>query len=105
MRIFGNSSYTCEASEETIQLITAHTFDDKNLFSYFLEQWVSTALACDANSLLVVYPPDFIKDKTFDQVLFVSSSNIIYYDNDTFIFRSEEESEVKYDVESRKVWQ
>lgn len=100
MRIFSNSSYTCEASEETMQLITKPTFDNKNLFSYFLEQWSINALANDPNSLIVVYPPDFIKDKSFDQVLFVKSDNIVYYDDTTFIFKSEEESEVKYELES-----
>lgn len=103
MRIFGNSSYTCEASEETMKVITEHNFDDKNLFSYFLDQWVSNALALDPNSLIVTYPPDFIKDKTFDQVIFIKSDNIVYFDSDTFIFRSEEESDVKYEVETIRI--
>lgn len=103
MRIFSNSSYTCEASEETNNLITDHVFDNKNLFSFFLEQWVMNALAYDPNSLIVVYPPDFIKDKSFSQVMFIKSEDIVHADNDTFIFKSEEESDVTYESETISV--
>lgn len=100
MRIFHNSSYDCYVSEETTKIITENNFDNKNLFSYFLEQWSTWALALDPNSLVVVYPPEFMKDKSFNQVTFVSSEHIVYFDHDTFIFKSEEESVTEQVVQS-----
>ncbi len=102
MRIFTNSSYTCIASENTNQLITQPVFDSKNLFTYFLELWIEKALGDDPNGLFVVYPEKFMQGKTFDRVIYIPSEHIVYFDNDTFIFRSEEESEVTKTIETKR---
>jgi hypothetical protein len=103
MRIFSNSSYEAEASEKTIEYITKHYFDNKNLFSYFLELWITKALGDDPNSLIIVYPKEYNDSKPYEQVLAIPSEHIVHYDEDSVIFKSEEESEVEYTVEQHHV--
>jgi hypothetical protein len=98
MRIFINSSFTAQASDKTLKEITQPVYDDKNLFSYFLDKWVNIALGNDPNSLIVIYPKDYAEKNGIEQIGFVASENIIYFDNETFIFRCLEESEVKHEI-------
>lgn len=97
-RMFSNSSYSADMSEKTAQYLAETKFDNQDLFSYFLELWTTTALKQDANSLIVVYPEKFMKDKAFNQVLTISSEDIVYFDDNTFIFKSEAESKIQFSV-------
>lgn len=101
-RIFKNSSYTCEASEKTIDLVNEHNFEDQNFFNWFLDEWISWALKQDPNARIVVYPPAYVA-KGKPRVVFVSSSNLVHLDQDAVIFISEDESEVDYETVDRKV--
>lgn len=103
-QIFQNSSYTATASESTIDFITGDNFEGQNLFSFFLEKWCSTAIPDDPNSLIVVYPFEFMKKgKTFSQVLFIPSEHILFRDAETVVFLSEQESEVKYNLKATRI--
>lgn len=103
-QIFQNSSYTATASETTMNFITEDNFEGQNLFSYFLEKWCSTAIPDDPNSLIVVYPFEFMKKgKTFPQVLFIPSDHVLYKDSETVVFLSEQESEVAYSLKTTRV--
>lgn len=102
-RIFKNSSYTCEASEKTIEIANGHTFEEQNFFNWFLDEWVKWALKEDPNSRIVVYPPEYVK-KGNAQVVFVSSCHVRYMDADTVVFISEAESEVRHDLKETKVY-
>ncbi len=106
-RIFNNSSYSCQASENTVNKILENNFNNKNLFAYFLDLWVDSSLKQDPNSLIVIYPDKFMEGKTFDQVISIPSEHIVYFDDDTFIFKSEEESKVERKmsaVQSTSTW-
>lgn len=96
-RVFQNSSYSVEASENTVAHVTSHNFDKQNLFSFFLKKWCETALANDPNAVVVVYPFEFMQGKKFSQVSFISSEHIEYQDDETVVFISEEESEKRYE--------
>jgi hypothetical protein len=103
-QIFQNSSYTVSANEKTIEFISADNFEGQSLFSFFLEKWCQTALPEDPNSLIVVYPFEFMKrGKTFNQVLFIPSEHICFQDNETIMFISEEESEKKYSLKTTRI--
>lgn len=97
-RIFKNSSYTVEASENTLQYLAEENFQGQNFYDWFLDQWVSYALKEDPNSRIVIYPPDYFNE-TGKQMCFVGSEFIRWIDNETFIFISEEESDMKYELE------
>lgn len=105
VEIFNNSSYTAEASQKTIDLISQNTFDNKNLFSFLLEKWTKTALGESANDLMVIYPFEYIKDyPETQQITFVKTEFINKYDNDGIvIFVSEQESDKTYSVEEYKI--
>lgn len=96
-RILSNSSYTCETAEKTEQVITGNNFEGKDLFNYFTEEWMNIALGMDPNALIVVYPPE--GENKFPKVEFISSEHILFFDKETFIFKSECESEMKYSIE------
>lgn len=98
-RIFKNSSYSVEASEKVIALTSEHTFEGLNFYSWFLDQWVKYALKQDPNSRIVVYPPEYSEDKK-SKVVFVASEYIRHLDEDNFVFISEEESEIEYEVKT-----
>lgn len=105
IEIFQNSSYTAEASEKTVKLIIQDTWENKNFFSFFLDEWTKAALSEDPNSLCVVYPPEYIKQNpTIQQVQFISSEFIKYIGAEGYIFVSIEESEKDYTLEDTKVW-
>lgn len=97
-RIFKNSSYTVEANEKTMKLVQEHNFGGQNFFNWFLDEWVKVALKQDPNALIVVYPPDYVKEEGRPQVVFIPSAHIKHMDADTIIFVSEEESQVEYDI-------
>lgn len=104
IEIFQNSSYTAEASEETVNYITKHNWDNKNLFSFFLDEWTRMALSEDANGLIVVYPPEYLKDyPETPAVSFIGSEHIERNKKDIVIFISEFESEKDYTLETTKI--
>jgi hypothetical protein len=99
-RIFQNSSYTAQASDKTLKYVTADQFFDENMFNYYMDKWMNMALATDPNAISVVYPEAFIRDKNFEQIVFVESEDIMCYpDAETVMFRSREESTVSYEEE------
>jgi len=103
-RIFKNSSYTVEASEKVLQYTSEHTFDGMNFFAWFLDEWVKFALKQDANSRIVVYPPEYVEKYGTGPVVFIESCHIKYLSNDMVIFISEKESVVDYEIEEVHVW-
>lgn len=104
IEIFQNSSYTAEASEKTVDYITQHNWDDKNLFSYFLDQWTRMALSEDPNALIVVYPFEYIKKfPAREQIKFIGSEYIRHHTKDLVIFTSVDESETRIDLEDIKI--
>lgn len=105
IRIFQNSSYSLEASENTVEFVSDHNFDKQNLFSFFLEKWCNTALADDCNSIVAVYPFEYVKAKNVPQVVIIPSKHVKYIDSETIVFISEDESEKKYDLSSGRITQ
>lgn len=101
-RIFKNSSYTCEASDKTIEIANAHTFEDQNFFNWFLDQWVKWSLKEDSNARVVAYPPEYVK-KGNDQIVFISSDLLRMIKDDTVIFVSETESDVNYNLTESRI--
>jgi hypothetical protein len=102
-QIFQNSSYSVSASKNTVDYVSQVIFDEKNFFEHFLEQWCKNALANDPNSLMVVYPFEYVKEKGVKQLQFISSEHIKYRDNETVIFISESESETDYSIQKSRV--
>jgi hypothetical protein len=102
-RIFKNSSYTVEASDKTLALATAQTFGGENFYNWFLDEWTKWALKEDPNSRFVVYPPEYIQKTNRPMIVFVSTEFIKYIDEETFIFISEGESQMKYDLEESRI--
>lgn len=98
-RIFKNSSFTVDASEKTIAYSTENNFYGQNLYNWFLDEWVRIALKEDANARIVVYPPDYVKEG-HKEIVFVESCFIKHLSPDDFVFVSEEESEVEYNLET-----
>lgn len=100
-RIFSNSSYKIEASPNTIEQAKKEVYgDDKNLFDYYLQQWLETALSDDPNSFVVTYPPEFVDKSGICQTCFIPSSLLVFRDNETVIFKSEFESKVSFDFKT-----
>lgn len=99
-RIFSNSSYTAEASEKTIQEAKKKVYAGKNLFAYYLENWLRFTLSEDPNSLMVVYPEEYANEKGIPTTAFINSEYICYTDHETFIFKSEYESTVTYELKT-----
>jgi hypothetical protein len=101
-RIFKNSSYTVEASERTLQIASAHTFHGKNFYHYFLDEWEKWALREDPNARIAFYPPKYI-DRGYPVCAFVGSEFVKHIDEDTVVFISEEESELKWELVEKRV--
>ncbi len=101
-RIFKNSSYTAEASEATVDYITGNNFCDKNLFTFLLDLFVETTLSDDPNAPIVVYPPDFMEDKDFEQIITVSTEHVVHWDHNSLVFKSVDESVVEKTIEYRQ---
>lgn len=97
-RIFKNSSYTVEASEPVVDYSTQHDFDGHNFYNWFLDEWVKYALKQDANTRIVVYPPEYVEEYGRPPVVFVESCFIKHLSDDAFIFVSEKESTIEYEI-------
>ena len=98
-RIFTSSSYDVECSETTLAYINRPVFDDKNLFSYYLDLWVNIALGDDPNAMFVVYPQEFTDTNELEQVEVIKSCDLLYMDAETIVFKSEKRSEVINKIE------
>lgn len=94
IRIFNNSSYNIQISEKTRKIIEQYQDTEGSLFSQFLEDWISYAVATDPNGICVVYPLEY----TEDLYRYVCYKNILKVSDDILIFISEEESETKTEV-------
>lgn len=97
-RIFKNSSYTVEASEQVISVSSSDDFDGHNFYSWFLDQWIKYALKQDSNSRIVAYPPDYVKKTGRPPVVFVESCYLKHLSDDMVVFVSEEESVIEYQL-------
>lgn len=97
-RVFKNSSYSVEASEKTIDLLTPHNYDDDNFYNWFLDQWTEVALKTDANARFVIYPPEYVKQYEKQPCVFFTSDLLIYESEEAVIFISEDESVVEYEI-------
>lgn len=104
-RIFKNSSYTVEASENTLEELNKNNFEGHNFYTWFLDNWTKFALKEDPNSRFVVYPPEYAAEKERLPVSFVSSDLIKYSTDEALVFISEEESEVTYELKETIVRQ
>lgn len=102
-RIFKNSSYTVEASDKVIEVSSEHNFDGHNFYAWFLDQWVKYALKQDANSRIVVYPPEYVKATGRAPVVFVESCYLRHISEDMVVFVSEEESDIQYDLKENEI--
>lgn len=102
-RIFKNSSYTVEASEEVIQEANEHKYDGMNLYSWFLDEWVKYALKQDANSRIVIYPPEYVNKYGKPPIVFVESCYIKHLSDDAIMFVSEEESVIDYQLKEMSI--
>lgn len=94
IRVFNNSSYNIQISEKTRKLIEQYQDSEGSLFSQFLEDWIKNAVATDPNGICVTYPPDY----TSDLYRYVSYKDLISITDDTLIFQSEKESEIKTEL-------
>jgi hypothetical protein len=102
-RIFRNSSYTVEASEKTIQEANETKYEGQNFFTWFLDQWVKYALKTDPNSMIVVYPPEYVEEKNIKPCVFVETCYFKKLTDDVFVFISEEESEIEYELKEMDI--
>jgi hypothetical protein len=102
-RIFRNSSYTVEASDSTIQDANDHRYDGQNFFTWFLDEWVKYALKTDPNSMIVIYPPEYVDATGKKPCVFVESCFFKKLTDDAFVFISEAESEIEYELKDTQV--
>lgn len=103
-RIFKSSSFTVEASDKTIEASKEHK-EGHNLYNWFLDEWINWAMKEDPNSRIVVYPDEYVKEGN-PRLAFVGSEYIKRLptrDEECFVFVSECESEVAYELEELKV--
>lgn len=113
IRIFSSSSFTVTASDNALEFVNESNFDGKNLFSFFLDKWTQNAIAEDPNSLIAVYPQEYLNDYPGDMVRFIknqyngsvgtsgatgSTGLIKHVSKDMVVFISEAESEKEYIV-------
>ncbi|MEO7049442.1 MAG: hypothetical protein ABI091_29325 [Ferruginibacter sp.] len=99
VRIFSNSSFTVSASDTTLLNINENNFNQENLFSWFVEKWNNVAVATDPNSLIAIYPPEYLLDKPGAMVRFVENQNIRMVSDDMVVFISEQDSERTYNAQ------
>lgn len=99
IRIFSNSSFAVSASDSTLDFLNKANFCGENLFSFFIKNWNSTAIATDPNALCAVYPEEYIKDFPGDRVRFINSEHSLKVNNDIVAFISEAESTKSYELE------
>ena len=69
-RIFCNSGFSISASDNTLHFINENRFENKTLFSFFIEKWINETISIDPNSFLAIYPVDY---NTKNIVKFISS--------------------------------
>lgn len=93
IRVFNNSSYNIQISDKTRELIEEYQNNEGSLFSQFLEDWIKNAVATDPNGICVVYNPEY----TDDFYRYVSYNDLIKVSEEVLIFKSEVESEIKYE--------
>jgi hypothetical protein len=96
-RIFQHSSFTFNVGEALGEWLKTYKWKGQNLQHYFLELWVSKAVAEDPNGMFVVYPPEWAEERGICPVQFVRSELFKSQQNDFFAFISEQDSEIKYD--------
>lgn len=94
IRVFNNSSYNIQISEKTKSVIEEYQDSEGSLFSQFLEDWIKNAVATDPNGLCVIYPLEY----TDDLYRYVTHHDIIHVSEETLIFKSESESEIKTEM-------
>lgn len=94
IRVFNNSSYNIEISDQTKKVIEDYQGKEGSLFSQFLEDWIRYAIATDPNGICVTYPPEY----TDDLYRYVCYKDLIHVTEDVLIFISEAESEAKVEM-------
>lgn len=95
IRVFNNSSYNIQISEKTRSVIEEYQDSEGSLFSQFLEDWIKYAVATDPNGICVVYPLEY----TDDLYRYVCYKDLVTITDDILIFKSEVESEKKYEYD------
>jgi len=95
IRVFNNSSYNIQISEKTKSIIEQYQDSEGSLFSQFLEDWIKYAVASDPNGVCVTYPLDY----TDDLYRYVCYKDLIKKTDDILVFKSEVESEKKYEYD------
>lgn len=103
-RIFSNSAFSVNVSEEVTAYLNEYTHEGVNLMTYFLDSWISKAVAEDPNGLFVVYPPEYAEERDMCPLQFVRSELIRSAgkmpDGTEYVaFVSEHDSEVRYFTE------
>lgn len=99
-RIFCNSGFSISASDNTLHFINENRFENKTLFSFFIEKWINETISIDPNSFLAIYPVDY---NTKNIVKFISSEYLLHKGDDFISFISEEESLKDFEVENNIV--
>lgn len=115
IRVFNNSSYNIQISDQVRELLNQYQDKEGSFFSQFLEDWIKYAVASDPNGICVVYPPDYSEDLyryvCYNDIVTLPQELKNYADvlgvdvQDILIFVSEVESEKTYefcDVEYTK---
>jgi hypothetical protein len=100
LRIFSSSSFSFEVGEELNEWLEEYEYDGHNLLNYFLNEWVSRAVAEDPNGLFVVYPPDWAEERGICPIQWVRSELIKSRTDDSISFISEMDSQVRYYYEN-----
>lgn len=101
-RIFKNSSYNVEAADKTIDYISLNLHEGKNFYNWFLDEWITWALKEDANSRIVVFPPEYVLEGN-PACEFVDSEFIRYLGKDGILYVSERESVVTHDLQEKTI--
>jgi len=93
VRVFNNSSYNIQISEKTKTIIEEYQENEGSFFSQYLEDWIKNAIATDPNGICVWYPLEY----TDDLYRYVCYKDLVVVKDDVLIFKSEVESEKKYE--------
>lgn len=100
LRIFSSSSFSINVGDELSKWLEDYETEGHNLLNYFVQEWVSKAVAEDPNGLFVIYPPDYAEENDFCPIQWVRSSMIKSRTKEYISFISEIDSEVSYLVEN-----
>lgn len=101
IRIFNNSSFTVNVSDNAREWLNTFAYEGNNLFGHFLERWVTKCIGEDPNGLIVVYPLDYALERNISPVQFVKSCFIKARDKDFVTFTSELDSVIEYNTVSQ----